>query len=260
LYAGVKDEESALWLYSRCGLVSIAAPQLSLWQQNQHTRIKVETLDIYDGVQPGITPLQPQATRSLDGRLWFANNNIMQTVNPKTRRRNALAPNVIVERVVADDVSYPLQQGFKLPALVDNLEIDFTALSFVAPQKVRFRYKLEGHDSEWTDSQGRRQAFYTNLSPRNYRFRVMACNNSGVWNEAGASLDFSVARAYYQTLWPDFMVPFVVPGRLCLIALDHLSTTPPRHREAGSATGFDEREVGGANRRAKASRGGAAAE
>ena len=201
LYAAVKDEEGALWLYSRCGLLSIAASQLSLWQRNQHTQIKVETLDIYDGVQPGITPLQPQATRSMDGRLWFANNNIVQTLDPKTQRKNMLTPNVIVERVAADDVTYPLRHDLKLPALVGNLEIDFTALSFVVPQKVRFRYKLEGHDSEWTDSQGRRQAFYTNLSPRHYRFRVRACNNSGVWNEAGAFLDFSVAPAYYQTTW-----------------------------------------------------------
>jgi signal transduction histidine kinase/ligand-binding sensor domain-containing protein len=201
LYAAVTDKEGTLWLYSRCGLLSIAASQLSLWQRNQHAQIKVGTLDIYDGVQPGITPLQPQATRSMDGRLWFANNNIVQTLDPKTQRRNKLTPNVIVERVAADDVTYPLPQDLKLPALVGNLEIDFTALSFVVPQKVRFRYKLEGHDSEWTDSQGRRQAFYTNLAPRNYRFRVMACNNSGVWNEAGASLDFSVAPAYYQTNW-----------------------------------------------------------
>ena len=97
LYAAVKDEEGALWLYSRCGLLSIAASQLSLWQRNQQTQIKVETLDIYDGVQPGITPLQPQATRSMDGRLWFANNNIVQTLDPKTQGKNMLTPNVIVE-------------------------------------------------------------------------------------------------------------------------------------------------------------------
>lgn len=85
--------------------------------------------------------------------------------------------------------------------LVRDLEIDYTALSFVAPEKVLFRYKLEGLDHDWHDIGNRRQVIYTNLPPRNYRFRVVACNNSGVWNEAGAFLDFSIAPVYYQTTW-----------------------------------------------------------
>jgi signal transduction histidine kinase len=88
-----------------------------------------------------------------------------------------------------------------LPPLVRDLEIDYTALSFVAPEKNRFRVKLEGWDRDWQDIGNRRQAFYNNLSPGNYRFRVIASNNSGVWNETGAFLDFSVAPAYYQTNW-----------------------------------------------------------
>ena len=88
-----------------------------------------------------------------------------------------------------------------LPPLVRELEIDYTALSLVAPEKVSFRYKLEGWDQDWQDAGTRRQAFYSNLPPRNYTFRVKACNNSGLWNEAGTSLDFSIAPAYYQTYW-----------------------------------------------------------
>src|SRR5713101_7623767 len=81
------------------------------------------------------------------------------------------------------------------------LEIDYTALSFVAPEKIRFRVKLEGRDPDWKDVGNERKAFYSDLPPRNYRFRVEACNNSGVWNEAGASFDFSIDPAYYQTAW-----------------------------------------------------------
>jgi signal transduction histidine kinase len=89
----------------------------------------------------------------------------------------------------------------RVPPRIRDLQIDYTALSFVAPEKVLFRYKLEGWDGDWQDAGTRRQAFYSNLPPRNYRFRVMASNNSGVWNEAGTFLDFSVAPAYYQTWW-----------------------------------------------------------
>ncbi|HTY87365.1 MAG TPA: histidine kinase, partial [Candidatus Acidoferrum sp.] len=88
-----------------------------------------------------------------------------------------------------------------MPPLVRDLEIDYTALSMVVPEKNRFRVKLEGWDSDWKDAGNERRAFYSNLPPRNYRFRVAACNNSGVWNEAGDTLAFSIAPAYYQTLW-----------------------------------------------------------
>src|SRR6202007_1106730 len=88
-----------------------------------------------------------------------------------------------------------------LPPLIRDLEVDYAALSLVVPEKVRCRYKLEGRDRDWQDVGNRRQAFYTDLPPRNYRFRVIACNNSGVWNETGTFFDFSIAPAYYQTTW-----------------------------------------------------------
>ena len=89
----------------------------------------------------------------------------------------------------------------RLPALIRDWQIDYTALSLVAPEKVRFRYKLEGRDADWQDADTRRQAFYSDLPPRSYRFRVAACNNNGLWNEAGTFLDFSIAPTYYQTTW-----------------------------------------------------------
>ena len=86
-------------------------------------------------------------------------------------------------------------------ALVRDLQIDYTALSLVAPEKVHFKYKLEGQDPDWKEVINDRQAQYTNLPPRHYRFRVIACNNSGVWNETGDSLEFSIDPAFYQTNW-----------------------------------------------------------
>src|SRR5262249_43683840 len=82
--------------------------------------------------------------------------------------------------------------------------------SFVAPEKIQFKYRLEGHDRDWQDAGNRRQAFYNDLPPRSYRFRVMASNDNGVWNQEGAYLDFSIAPKYYQTRW--FQI-------LCVVAL-----------------------------------------
>jgi len=139
--------------------------------------------------------------------LWFVAGGGVSVVDPRHLTVNKLLPPVQIEQIVADrkihwqNFSGTAASNLRLPALSRDLQIDYTALSFVAPEKTRFKYKLEGYDGDWQDAGNRRQAFYTNLSPHKYRFRVMACNNSGVWNEAGASLDFSVAPAYYQTSW-----------------------------------------------------------
>jgi len=114
---------------------------------------------------------------------------------------NKLLPPVHIEQIVADDKPYDLKPGMRLPAKVRDLRIDYTALSLVAPEKVRFKYVLEGQDQGWHEVTNERQAKYTNLAPRTYHFRVIACNNSDVWNETGDTLEFSIAPAYYQTPW-----------------------------------------------------------
>ena len=97
------------------------------------------------------------------------------------------------------DATADVNERLRLPPLVRDLEIDYTALSLVAPEKAHCRYKLEGRDDDWREGGNRRQAFYDDLPPGNYRFRLSACNDSGVWNQAGIFLDFAVAPAYFQT-------------------------------------------------------------
>src|SRR5262249_24418492 len=148
-------------------------------------------------------------TRTADGRMWFIPSDGVSVVDPHHLPFNKIPPPVHIEQVIADHKSYdviPDASGrLPLPSLVRDLQIDYTALSLVAQEKVRFRYKLEGWDQDWQEAGTRRQAFYNNLPPRSYTFRVMSCNNSGVWNEAGASLDFFVAPAFYQTWWFRFL-------------------------------------------------------
>ena len=114
---------------------------------------------------------------------------------------NKVPPPVHIEQVRANGKPYQLKQGMRLPANVRDLWIDYTALSLAAPEKVHFKYKLEGQDPDWKEVINDRQAQYSNLPPRKYRFRVIACNNSGVWNETGDALEFSIEPAFYQTNW-----------------------------------------------------------
>jgi PAS domain S-box-containing protein len=201
IFALVTDKHSDLWLYTECGLIEIKSDDLQRWREQPELKVKFDLFDVFDGAQPYLPPFRPVATRSNDGRLWFANDTVAQMIDPDGPLRNPIPPPVHIEDVIADRKTYSPQTRLRLPALTRDLEIDYTALSFVVPQNVHFQYKLEGYDHDWQDAGTRRQAFYSNLPPRSYTFRVKACNNSGVWNEAGASLDFSVAPAYYQTNW-----------------------------------------------------------
>ena len=201
VYSLIADKNATLWLYADCGLIAIPRAELEAWWQSPETIVKSRLLDVFDGAQPMSTPFRPNASLSPDGQLWFANQNVVQMIDPAHLDSNAILPPVHVEEIIADHKRYAPRDGLRLPALTGDLEIAYTALSFVVPQKVRFRYKLEGHDSEWQDPGTRRQAFYTDLRPGNYRFRVIASNNDGVWNEEGATLAFTVAAAWYQTWW-----------------------------------------------------------
>ena len=199
----IRDDVGALWLYAQRGLVRITKAEYDKWLGHSDSELQTEVFDKFDGLRPRGTflPLQPMSTKTRDGKLWFAATDVLQMVDPTQTYRNGIAPPVRIERVMADHKDYPIAEKLHLPALTRDVEIDYTALSFAAPQKVQFRYMLLGHDSDWQDAGNRRRAFYTNLPPRNYRFRVIACNNSGVWNEQGATLDFAITPAYYQTDW-----------------------------------------------------------
>jgi PAS domain S-box-containing protein len=201
MHALVTDKHSDLWLYAECGLIEIKSDDVQRWRDHPDQKVNFELFDAFDGAQPYIPPFSPVATRSNDGRLWFANDTVAQMIDPDGLLRNPIPPPVHIEDVIADRKTYSPQSGLRLAALTRDLEIDYTAPSFVVPRKVHFQYKLEGYDRDWQDAGTRRQAFYSNLPPRSYTFRVKACNNSGVWNEAGTSLDFSVAPAYHQTYW-----------------------------------------------------------
>ena len=115
-------------------------------------------------------------------------------IDPDHLPFNTIPPPVYIENVIADRKPYSVANGLRLPPLVRDITIEFTALSLVDPQSVRFRYRLEGHDDEWQEAGDRRQAFYMNLAPGNYRFHVKASNNSGIWNEKGRSSSFPSRR------------------------------------------------------------------
>ena len=199
----VEDDDHFFWLYTACGVVRVARSELERWAADPTRRVSTTIFDNAEGVLSSVAPTDsnPMVAKSVDGKIWFVTNEGVSVIDPHHLPFNNVLPPVHIEQIVADDKPYDLRPGIHLPAKVRDVRIDYTALSLVAPEKIRFKYKLEGQDGDWKEVINDREAKYTNLAPGNYRFRVMACNNSGVWNEEGASLDFVIPPAWYQTNW-----------------------------------------------------------
>ena len=165
------------------------------------------------------TNSHPSAWRSRDGLLWFATPKGLVEADPAHFPVNVVPPPVALVRFAADDVDQFLH-GFdtlKVPAGHNHFQFDYAGLSFTAPQKVRYRYTLDGFDHQWTDAGARRSAYYTNIPPGHYTFRVQACNNDGVWNEEGTALAFILQPHFYQTIWFYILLALFAAGLVVLL-------------------------------------------
>jgi signal transduction histidine kinase len=150
------------------------------------------------------TNSHPSAWRTRDGHLWFATPKGLVEVDPAHFPVNTVPPPVALERFAVDDLPQPLRGAasfIRIPAGHVHFQFDYAGLSFAAPQKVRYRFKLEGFDRDWTEAGTRRSAYYTNIPPGRYTFRVQAANNDGLWSTEGASLKFELRPHFYQTAW-----------------------------------------------------------
>jgi signal transduction histidine kinase/ligand-binding sensor domain-containing protein len=204
----VETETGDLWVNGFSGISHVSAADLQEWIRDPGSTgsaVSAEHLDELDGL-PGLsgeTTPEPSVAEGPDGRLWFATTRGIAWLDPATleKNRDRVPPPVVISALVSNGRAYQDSNSLTLPAHSENLEIEYAALSLAIPERVLFRYRLDGVDNEWQDVGARRQAYYTKLRPGSYKFHVIACNNDGVWNEAGATLDFHIAPAYYQTAW-----------------------------------------------------------
>ena len=208
-----------LWLSETSGVVHVQASDVKRVLENPHYRLPYELFNYLDGYldSPATVRPLPSVIRGAEDRLWFETVSGIFWIDPDHIPRNRTPPPVFIEDVVADGKRYGTPTGLKIPPNVQNLEIDYTALDLSVPERVRFRYRLEGADSNWVDVQTRRQAYYTKLRPGKYTFHVIACNGDGVWNETGAKSAFVIVPAFYQTVWWKVLLGFIALGLIWLI-------------------------------------------
>ena len=231
VYRILEDGQNNLWLSCRKGVFHISKQELDEFAKGTITSIAPVAYGTADGMMTRECSGggDPAGWRGSDGKLWFPTIKGVAVIDPERLKTNSHAPPVVVEQIRIDDQSFAPSDRLELPAGSTRFELYYTAPSFVAPEKVRFKYKLEGFDNDWIDSGTRRIAYYTNLRPGTYTFRVIASNNDGVWNQTGAAFSLYLKPYFYQTYW------FYA---VCLLALVMLAWLLFRLRVRGLQTQF----------------------
>jgi signal transduction histidine kinase/ligand-binding sensor domain-containing protein len=214
-----------LWFSTHHGIQRVARSDLNRCADGAAPTFPSQVYDRSDGLpivefQGG---RQSAACKSEDGRLWFASSAGLISVDPRRIRPNPDPPPVVLESLVVDGRTVPVRDSrvsAALPPDHERLEFRFSGLSYAAPNKVLFKYQLEGIDKTWIEAGSKRTAFYSRLPADAYRFRVIACNNDGLWNMTGATLAFTIAPFFWETWWfvgscilvAVFVVAFLVRG------------------------------------------------
>jgi ligand-binding sensor domain-containing protein/two-component sensor histidine kinase len=208
LFVALRDDRGLYWFAGMDHIFSVTPESLQEALGSDSRLACAENLGFDDGLRGFIRLAanasalrHPLGIKGLDGRLWFCTGGGLAVVNPRLISKNQTPPPVHIERLIAGGKTYQKLNSVELPIGVRSCNIEYVGLSFANPAKVRYRYKLEDYDKDWVDAGPNRQALYSNLKPRKYKFQVVACNNDGVWNEKGDSIEFAILPAFYETAW-----------------------------------------------------------
>ena len=198
----IEADDGSVWLNENRGVIRISAPEVAAILQDGSHRARYDLFNSLDGLSGATEQVtHPTAIRATDGRLWFTTTNGAAWVDPRQLYRNKLPPPVVIRSVVADGRTFSASGKPELPGGTTHLQIAYAGLSFSIPERVQFRYRLNGVDREWQSAGTRRTADYTKLAPGWYDFQVIAANDAGVWNDVGTHLSIRIVPAWYQTGW-----------------------------------------------------------
>ena len=209
------DGLGQLWMSSDKGVFAVRKDELEALAQRRRRTISSTVYGINEGMKSRECNggFQPAGWRTRRGLLCFPTVKGLAMVDPARLVQPLAPPLVAIERVLVDQKEIALDASADLPPGRGKLDFQFTGLSFEAPEKIRFRYILEGFEKEWTDAGTRRAAYYTNIPPGHYRFRVIASNHDQAWSPEGASVSFILEPHFYQT-WIFFLLLAVIVGAL----------------------------------------------
>jgi ligand-binding sensor domain-containing protein/two-component sensor histidine kinase len=199
VYQIQQDDDGNLWLGGKVGIYRILRDVLNKYLNGFSKSIIVTSYGIADGIESPHCRINSSASKTHDGKLLFPTGKGLAIIDPTTITLNSIPPPIFIEDFLVDHNRVNHNQSPVLPPGKNDIEIKFTGLSYIAPSEVKFKYILEGYDKDWTDSETRRSAYYTNLPPGKYQFKVVGCNNDGIWNDKGAAFSFYLEPHFYQT-------------------------------------------------------------
>jgi signal transduction histidine kinase len=199
----LEDARGWFWMSSNQGIYRVRKQELEDFAAGKTKSITSTAFGKSDGMLNTECNggRQPAGIKTRDGKLWFPTQDGVAIIDPEAVPFNPQPPPVVIESASVEGASVPLGGGVKLAPQQDNLEIRYTGLSFIKPEQIRFRYRLEGLDENWTEAGTRRAAYYPYLPPGRYTFRVIAANSDNVWNEQGAAIEIVVLPPFYRTSW-----------------------------------------------------------
>lgn len=202
VFALALDDADWMWVNSSSGIYRVSRRSLNDFADGKADRVECTAYDGLEAVKTtDTTEVEYTVCKTSDGRIWFPSPQGVIMIDPANLLTNQVPPPVHIQQVRVNGHEVAARQVGKVPPGKGEVEIHYVALSYIAPQKIRFRYRLEGHDSGWINADGRRSAFYTNLKPGKYKFQLQAGNADGVWNLRGAGFEFELAPHFYQTIW-----------------------------------------------------------
>ena len=215
----LEDDQGFLWLSSHLGIYRVKKQDLNDFSAGRISLLTSSHFGKGDGLLSVECSSQGQPTgfKARDGKLWFPTTQGLAVVDPKAVKFNRLPPPVVIEDLTVDGHAADFHAGVTINPGQENLEIQYTALSLVKSQQIRFRYRLDGLDPSWINAGTRRTAYYSRVPAGTYTFLVIAANSDGIWNEAGASLEVHVLPPFYSTWWFRLLTILAVAGMIYLI-------------------------------------------
>jgi ligand-binding sensor domain-containing protein/two-component sensor histidine kinase len=213
------DGRGDVWLTCNNGLHRISIKQLFDFFDGHATSVTVHSYGTSDGMYSDEFNggYQSCIARTPDGKIWFPSTFGVVMVDPARLPTNPIPPAVVLERVRIDNTEGLPREGSEYPPGNGDLEFHFVGLSSIAPERIQFRYRLDGFNKDWIDAGTRRDAYYTNIPPGNYCFRVNALNADGVWNDAGVAFPFVLRPRFSQTVWFGIMVAGLIAAFIVMI-------------------------------------------
>ena len=202
IFQVIIEGSGQIWFTSDHGIMRSSMEEvLNIISGNSSELANARIFDRSDGLRTGQITAASNAGRTTNGEIWFCTLEGIAVLQSENIPTNQIRANTLMTMVLADDIEYPVSELALLPAGNKRLEFRYTGLSYYAPEKVRYKYKLENFDQGWIDAGDRRTAYYTNIPPGEYEFKVMAANDDGLWSETAASMSINQRAYFYQSIW-----------------------------------------------------------